>query len=365
MVGYHDGLDVHAIDNPAGGMPAISSYTFPDAQNFSGVGVAGTRVYASGYSTNLSVFDVTDPSEPVLVGSAAVDGGASTFFAARHIRIVGDQILMAGSDDDWGAVKIYRDQPAGDPVFLGEFRVIDLPGYGPAGVSRRIESVGGVAFVADSGAGLIVLDIADPTLPQLIESDVSATPADDIALAADDRLLVTATCSECSIFDLENPAAPVARGKVALSEMGSACQVRLAAAGSTAYVAGDEALVVIDLSNPDSPTVVGRFEIGGMRARDVKLAGNIAYVAAEVGITAVDISNPESPVVVGHGGSGMYYSIAIDGSRAVARQDSQGTIDLFDLGPDGRSPSHVGLVFVNSISSYDVAGRPALRRPPE
>jgi hypothetical protein len=292
----------------------------------------------------------------VVVGSTAIEAGASTFFAERHISVVGDLILMAGGDDDWGAVKIYRDQPGGDPVFLGEFRVIDLPGSKPTGASRRIESAGTVAFLADSGAGLIVLDISDPTDPRMLDTDVTATPADDLALLSNDRLLVTATCSKLRVFDLANPAAPVARGELALSGTGSACQVRVAASGSTAYVAGDQAVIVIDVTSPESPTVIGRFEIGGQRARDVKVAGNVAYIGTEVGLAAVDITNPQFPVVVGHDGSGMYFSFEIDGSRAVARRDSQGTIDMFDLGADGRSPVHVGVVFVSSISSFDVAG---------
>jgi hypothetical protein len=356
LVGYHDGLDIHAIADPADGMPAISTYPFADAHNFSGVGVAGTRVYASGYSTDLSVFDVSDPHAPVLVGAAPVDGGASPSFAARHIRVVGDRILMAGGDDDWGAVKIFRDQPAGDPDFLGEFRVIDMSGSRPPGVSKRIESVGNVAFVADSGAGLILLDITDPALPQLIDSDISGTTTDDLALAANDGLLVTSTCTECSIFDLTSPAAPLLRGKVALSELGSACQVRVAASGSTAYVVGDRALVCIDLTNPESPRVIGRFEIGGIRARDVKVAGSIAYVAAEIGLVAMDITNPKTPIVLPGDGGGMYHTLEIDGTRAVARRDSQGAIDIFDLGFDGRTPTHRGFVFVDSISSYDVSG---------
>src|SRR5262245_23428403 len=50
--------------------------------------------------------------------------------------------------------------------------------------------------------------------------------------------------------------------------------------GSLAYVAADSSgLLVIDVSDPGSPAIIGSVETKGP-ARDVKLAGNIAYVAA-------------------------------------------------------------------------------------
>src|SRR5262245_13053535 len=70
-------------------------------------------------------------------------------------------------------------------------------------------------------------------------------------------------------------------------------------AGSYAYVAqGGSGMMVIDISNPDAPRVVGGVNTPGT-ALDVVVAGAHAYVAdGASGLQVIDISNPASPFIL-------------------------------------------------------------------
>ncbi len=69
--------------------------------------------------------------------------------------------------------------------------------------------------------------------------------------------------------------------------------------GSYAYVAhGNDGLLVLDISDPTSPTVVGGVDTSGI-AYNVHVSGSYAYVASgSGGLQIVDISDPESPTIV-------------------------------------------------------------------
>jgi hypothetical protein len=152
LVGYHAGLNVHDLGDPSVGFPRLGGYELSGSDSLTGVGVAGDRVFVSGHGTGLVVLDASSPEQVQVVGSTAHDLGNTGYFAAEHVRVVDDFFSLAGHDDDWGALVIYRDVPGGDPEFLGDFRVFEMPGIPPTGASRRVEVKDDVAFVADSGA---------------------------------------------------------------------------------------------------------------------------------------------------------------------------------------------------------------------
>jgi hypothetical protein len=68
--------------------------------------------------------------------------------------------------------------------------------------------------------------------------------------------------------------------------------------GSYAYVAGTSGLHVIDISDPQNPTIVGF--VGTHWAADVHISGSYAYVADNInGLRVIDISDPQNPIIVG------------------------------------------------------------------
>jgi len=73
---------------------------------------------------------------------------------------------------------------------------------------------------------------------------------------------------------------------------------RVAIAGTTAYLAaGDAGLVIVDISDPNFPTVISRVNNIG-HVHDVDVNGNTVYLAqGQRGIATVDVTDPRKPLV--------------------------------------------------------------------
>ena len=118
-----------------------------------------------------------------------------------------------------------------------------------------------------------------------------------------------------TIVDVSNPAAPAIVGSVSDGNLNGAENVVVS--GNYAYVASfiADALTIVDVSNPAAPAVVGSVSDGNLDgARDVTVVGNYAYVAARFAnrLNVVDVSNPTSPSIVG-----SIFSANLDGASAV------------------------------------------------
>jgi hypothetical protein len=101
-----------------------------------------------------------------------------------------------------------------------------------------------------------------------------------------------------------------------------------------AYVGEGRSLVVLDISTPSSPSVIGRVVLPGV-VMDIAIFGKYAYVAnLEGGLQVVDISNPAAPAIRGFypmtsKASAEGISI-LDGLAYVA--DDNAGLEVFDLG---------------------------------
>jgi hypothetical protein len=91
---------------------------------------------------------------------------------------------------------------------------------------------------------------------------------------------------------------PYVKGSCSLAGLGIGKDVYVS--GDYAYIAArDEGLQIIDVNNPDNPTIVGTCYIYGW-ALGVHVSGSYAYVANdEGGFKVIDISNPANPFIVG------------------------------------------------------------------
>ncbi|MCL5074244.1 MAG: hypothetical protein M1136_01130 [Chloroflexi bacterium] len=99
------------------------------------------------------------------------------------------------------------------------------------------------------------------------------------------------------VLDVSDPARPAVVGESA--PLPGVVQ-GVAMAGNYAYVAaGSSGLRIIDVSNATSPREVGYYVTAG-DARGVVLAGDRAYVANVDGLRIIDVSNATSPREVGY-----------------------------------------------------------------
>jgi hypothetical protein len=142
------------------------------------------------------------------------------------------------------------------------------------------------------------------------------------------------------VIDVSDPTSPTIVGRADLpgGVYGSGNSVALA--GSHAYVTGGD-LHVIDVSGPASPTVVGSTDTPG-DAEDVAIAGSYAYVAdGSSGLQVIDVSDPTLPTIVGSTDTPGYGNgVAVAGSYAYVADGSAG-LQVIDVSSPA-SPTIVG-----------------------
>jgi len=176
--------------------------------------------------------------------------------------------------------------------------------------AEDVRVVGGRAYVA-GGTVLAIVDVSDPAVPKLLGSADTTGDARDVAVAGN-LAAVAESATGIELFDVGDPRAP--RRIAGLAIPGSAKGIDLA--GSVAVVAaGSGGVQVVDVSKPASPAVVGAVATPG-DARDVVVRDGIAYVAAYDGsLGLVDVSRPEKPAILGEATAdvgGYLTGVAVD-----------------------------------------------------
>jgi len=123
-----------------------------------------------------------------------------------------------------------------------------------------------------------------PTIEPTATSQPSATPLSD-----EQQSLPTQTAL---------PATPQVTGEVTLEIVGQAggALTAMAVAGKAAYLGLGPRLVVLDVSNPSAPAVVGQSELLPSVARSIAVAGDQVYwLSADGRLLILDVSNPADP----------------------------------------------------------------------
>jgi len=144
---------------------------------------------------------------------------------------------------------------------VGHLRLGELSSEGQIPLITDLYIAGNHAYLGSFSGTVYIVDISDPTAMRLVAQVPTSGTALDLKVDGD-----------------------------------------LLAVGVQAR-SGDMGLVLIDLSDPTSPTVLSRFSQPGWRGvHNLFLHRNRAYLAhsAIPGLSVVDISNPRNPVVSGH-----------------------------------------------------------------
>jgi hypothetical protein len=146
-----------------------------------------------------------------------------------------------------------------------------------------------------------------------------------------------------TILDISNPASPTVVGKTdPLPEI----VYGVAVAGGYAYVADYYGLRIVDVSDPSNPREVGSYDTPGYAvASDVAVAGGYAYLAdTYAGLYVVDVSDPSNPTEVGFYDTPEYAGatgVAVAGRYAYLADGFAG-LRIVDVS-DPSNPTEVGL----------------------
>lgn len=186
------------------------------------------------------------------------------------------------------------------PVFVGQTEILSDLAYNLA-----IDS--NYAYIANGTAGLVIVNISNPSSARIVARYPTPGLARDVAVAHGHAYVASST--GLSIFEATFPWDPSSASFVNISE--NIYGVRVTQ--DYAYVIdADRRLYVINISNSADPINIGSFEISGS-ARQIELLGGYAYAFNLFNVDILDLTNPAVPRYVG----GYGLSPANDGGLAV------------------------------------------------
>lgn len=282
----------HEVDEP--GPDYFDRYRYHD------VAAAGDLAYTVesfsaapyGYGYALTAFDVSDPGSPVELGTT-VDSWVESPY--KEVVIAGDDLWLRGVG--WLSRSRLTDPAQPEPP-------IRLPGLN---LVSDVEAQDPLLWVARGYSGLLLLDASGPADPAVV-AEVTDHPVG--ALSVDGVRMCTLGGGSFRTADVSEPAAPVFLGELPMS--GS----WVASRGDVAVVAQSTGtLRFVDVGNPGSPVELSSLPLPD-ECRDAAFHGSRLYVAAgPQGMLVVDLTDPLSPTIQG--------GLASDPSRAVMVHDGR------------------------------------------
>jgi hypothetical protein len=273
--------------------------------------MSGSHLYI-GSGVTIDVFDIADPSNPVLVDRMR---DAPTPKPIRGIVVVGDTIYVAWGEggDVLGGVSIYSIADPAHPVWVAE-----LDGYPGDSVITSDSYV----YLVSGQAGTVVLDAHDPLDPVVIggSSPLKLPVINELAVVGH-RLFMAGSdfLSDRVIaaYDISDPAHMKKLGY--FSEDGMFVR-KITIQGDYAIGVGAN-LQVLDLHDPAN--IVEVFSIAIAEAETALVDNDVLYVFGDASLQVWDYTTPSRPSRLG--------AAAIDASFTdQVALTSSGPLDLTD-----------------------------------
>ena len=289
------------------------------------VAVSGPHAFAA-TDVGFSVFDVSDPSNPTQLNTLRRSWGKVEDLVVR------DKYVYVGPDN----LSVYDISNPEAPTLIGEFFV--------GSPSRNMSVAGNYAYILDFESGLRIIDITNPTQPSEIGHSAPIENAHGLAIQANYAFVggqetrAGRGVGFLKVFDLTDPTSPREVGS--LEDLGGGVR-EVVVSGDKAFVSAivdayDYDVWVLDVSDPSAPLSLGSYE-GVQIAWDMEISGACAFMInfeAE-GFLALDVSNPYALREIGVLGlSGFPNKLAIDGGVVYIADIDEGLLLLPVISPN-------------------------------
>jgi hypothetical protein len=333
------GIRIVDISNPAS--PAeIGSYTFGNGDSYEII-KNGNYAYLADKLKGLITFDITQISKPNLTHKISIPN------ICTCVKYSGDTLFIA---DGYNGVKIYN---AGNP-YLPKL-IAEIP---TTGKTFWLELKDKQLYTADT-TGMHIYNISDLNNITELGSFKKLDGAWHVSVQRNYAFL-SDWYSYMRIIDISNPANPIE-----LSERQDAVTICTYAHGNYAYqmLFTVPSLRIIDITEPAVPVEIHPIPENRMKwvVWDICFSGNYAYAAGgKVQLQIIDISNPESYSLLGNyyqtgyfgDSAGLAFAIDLSGSLACLASDAEG-LKIFDV-TDPMAPQFLNS-FKTGFNAVDVA----------
>ena len=280
--------------------------------------VFGDYAYASIFSRGFKIIDVSTPGAEVTL---------SSFWGEMSTNLFG--VAAAGgygyAAAYWGGIFVFDVSDPDSLVFLG--------GCGSPGTATDVQALGDYVYVADNSAGLTIIDVSDPEAPYVVDSykpDEYYAPS-KLELVGT-TLFTNGDYHRLELLDLSNPTSPSPIGRLDFSGPPRALSVR----GDRLWVGdGEGTLRSIDISDPLNPVPdpTGYPSTSGAHFEDT-VVGDYLYAATWEGVMIYSLADPTAPPWQGLAGQ-YIHSLDVQDDLLVAYtgefNSSNGALHFFDI----------------------------------
>ena len=251
-------------------LSAVTGRYDPDYSAFD-IAISGSHAFVTWGEDDLYVVDISTPTDPKTVKRIRTGGFTLMISAVVH----DDYLLIA---EHGAGLHILDIANPAQTAILGTFR---------SETARGAAMRGTTAFLADGDDGLKIINASDPRRATLLGAVDTPGHAFGVSVAGDHAYVADRT-GGLQVVDIHDVTDPHI---VASVFTGQSWAVAIGGDSAYAYVAGNAGLQIVDIRNPSMPTIVASVTTPGSPL-DLSIRGNIAYVADGAGVTAIDIGNP-------------------------------------------------------------------------
>lgn len=297
----NDGVRIVNIGNPVG--PTLAG-SFAGSAGAANIRIVGNRAYVTRGSAGVDILDLSNATAPTRLSTFGVNGAY-----LYETELIGSQHAAVSSST---GTSIYTISSPTAPALVGTV----------AGDHYVLASQGSQAFTSAGSMGgqlprIAILDVSVPASP----TESSALAGDGVShdvRVGTGQVLVASGMRGLTVLDSSNPLAPTVASHVPFvdTEVKAVERVNgIAAAGGYGRV------WLVDTSTPATPTTLTSIDIGFNSALDLAASGSNLYVAATgAGLQLHDLSQPASPQLRWQwtSPSGIVQRVAVDGAMAYA-----------------------------------------------
>jgi hypothetical protein len=315
-----------------------------NANNLVSIAVSGKYAYTADYDSGMSVYDISDPNNLVLIKSITINGGNGGF---NYITVSGKYAYISGYTGNSLTVVDISDptNPTVVKIYVDDYYLVQPHG---------IYISGKYAYVAAGGSGMAVVDISDPKNPKAL--NISGSGPMSVAVVG--KYAYAVGSDSLNIVDVSDPTNPA----VLVTDQSPAFlgAYRIYVSGKYAYITSEtkNGLSIVDISSSTAPTTTAFVSSTYMnQAQGIYVSGKYAFVAGygTNGIAMVDISSSTAPTTTGYIALGALSpnQVIVSGKYAYAIDASN--LYSIDLGGADIVAANIGNLATNELTVYENA----------
>jgi hypothetical protein len=270
--------------------------------------IQGQTLYV-GVGMHIEVFDISNPSEPTLVGSSVI---LPNFVEGLFANSSNYLYAACGAD---GLQILDISNPAAPRV---------VSSYDTLGFTEDVYLKGNYAILADGPNGIQVIDVSDPRQPVWVAEAYPLAYTYDVEISGN-VVYAAAGGSGLLVVDLSDGEQPQEKGLISLDGF----TYGLAISGSRVYSASAWGGVgVVDISDPLAPSLVDSIETDGWVMSVNTQDSQLLAMDGTDGVRLYDIAN-QSPRLLGvFEDTGFTLQGALNGKNAFVTDKEKGLLML-------------------------------------